>query len=218
MNVVAPSAWAVIASLVPNSTASKMPTLDQMGFHDQAKTDTNQINQMTLPNGVGKFAVNITKSPQDSLFSKVLMTVFQAGTAMMPVLTLPAISVPAAKVFTEILGKWQGHASVVMNGNLTPVIATSKLPDGVLPPQDPMPLKTGYYIMVPTEHQPELAQSLDDLTVQNGFLVHKNAPASDDLLTRAAKAVPGVSYATMRVNVDKAPANGCSTKPTGAKG
>jgi hypothetical protein len=122
--------------------------------------------------------------------------------------------VPAIKIFSELLGKWQGHATVIMNGNLTPVIATSTTPTDVPMPQDPMPLPSGYYVMVPQEHQDELNSELPNLTVQNGFLVHKDAAQTDDLTTRASKAVPGVSYATLRMYCSKAPANGCSNPPT----
>jgi len=81
-------------------------------------------------------------------------------------------------------------------------------------PQDPMALPSGYYVMVPQEHQDELNSELPKLTVQNGFLVHTDAPQTDDLQTRAKNAVPGVSYATLRMYCDKAPANGCSNPPT----
>ena len=102
-----------------------------------------------------------------------------------------------------------------MNGNLTPVIATSVTPADVPMPQDPMSLPSGYYVMVPQEHQDELNSELPNLVVQNGFLVRKDAPQTDDLQTRAVKAVPGVSYATLRFYCSKAPANGCdANKPT----
>jgi hypothetical protein len=98
-----------------------------------------------------------------------------------------------------------------MNGNLTPVIATKTPPANVELPQDPMPLTNGCYVMYPQAHRDALASEFPKLTVQNGLLVHKDAPASDDLETRAKDAVPGVSYATLRMYVSKAPSSGCSS-------
>jgi len=71
--------------------------------------------------------------------------------------------------------------------------------------------------MVPKEHQDELNSELPRLTVQNGFLVHTDAAQTDDLTTRAEKAVPGVSYATLRLYCSKAPVNGCSSNAATTK-
>jgi len=217
MNLVAPLSWAVLASLAPPLTTqtAKLPSLDQLGLNDEAKKDVagQNLHQMTLPSGLGKLAVNITK-PSNPVFAEIIKTTSTAVSAGLSMMVLPAISVPAIKIFSELLGKWQGHATVIMNGNLTPVIATSTTPTDVPMPQDPMPLPSGYYVMVPQEHQDELNSELPNLTVQNGFLVHKDAAQTDDLTTRASKAVPGVSYATLRMYCSKAPANGCSNPPT----
>jgi len=215
MNLVAPLSWAVLASLTPDKGTAKLPTLDAIGFNDLSKQQTGtNLHQMTLPAGVGKLAVNVTK-PSNPVFAEIIKTTSKLVTAGLSMMVLPAISVPAISVFTELLGKWQGHATVIMNGNLTPVIATSVAPENVPMPQDPMSLPSGYYVMVPKEHQDELNSELPKLTVQNGFLVHADAPQTDDLETRAEKAVPGVSYATLRFYCSKAPANGCdSNKPS----
>ena len=99
-----------------------------------------------------------------------------------------------------------------MNGNLQPVIATSELAPGLPMPQDPMPLKTGYYVMFPKAHQDELDSEFKNLTVKNGFMVHKD-DNDGDLASQAKRAVPGVSYATLRVYVDPAPTPNCPAKP-----
>jgi hypothetical protein len=212
MNVVAPLSWAAIASFTPDKQVSKLPTIDQLGYKAQSSTDGQNIKQITLPSGVGKIAVNVTR-PANKVFTEIVQSASVVITSALSMMTLPAISVPAIKVFSELFGKWQSHATVIMNGNLTPVIATSTLPSNVQMPQEPMPLMNGYYVMLPEEHEPELKSEFDKLTVQNGFLVHTDAPASDDLPTRAKAAVPGVSYVTLRVYASKTPATGCSTKP-----
>jgi hypothetical protein len=211
MNLIAPLSWAALASLTPPTTtqAAKLPTLDQLGFNAQPSKDGQNLHQLTLPAGVGKLAVNVTK-PANPVFAEIIKTTSVAVSAGLSMMVLPAISVPAIRIFSELMGKWASHATVIMNGNLTPVIATSTMPADVPMPQDPMSLPSGYYVMVPKEHQDELNSELPQLVVQNGFLVRKDAAQTDDLQARAVKAVPGVSYATLRLYCSKAPANGCS--------
>jgi hypothetical protein len=213
MNLVAPLSWASIASITPDKEISKLPSIDQLGFNAQASSDGANLQQLTLPSGVGKMAVNVTR-PANPAFTQIVKTTSTTVTTALSMMVLPAISIPAIKVFSELFGKWQSHATVIMNGNLTPVIATSVTPTDIPLPQDPMPLPSGYYVMFPEEHEPELKTQFANLVVQNGFLVQKDAPASDDLVTRAQNAVPGVSYATLRLYCSKAPASGCTAKPT----
>jgi hypothetical protein len=212
MNLVAPLSWATIASITPDKSISKLPTIDQLGFTAEATAPSaaGNVKQVVLPSGVGKFAVNVTR-PANPEMTQIVSSVSTSVTAVLSMMTLPAISVPAIKVFSALFGKWQSHGTVIMNGNLTPVIATSVTPPDVPMPQDPMPLTNGYYLMFPQEHQDELAKEFPNLTVQNGFLVHKDAASSDDLQTRAKQAVPGVSYASLRLYVEKAPAAACTT-------
>jgi hypothetical protein len=215
MNLIAPLTWATIASITPDKKVSKLPTIDKLGFKEQAAADTTNLKQLTLPSGVGKMAVNVTR-PSDPKFTEAISISSTVVTSVLSMMTVPAISVPAIKVFSALLGRWQSHATVIMNGNLTPVIATSVTPPGTPMPQSPMPLPSGYFIMFPEQHKDALTPEFDKLILENGFLVHKDAPASQDLVTRAQDAVPGVSYASLRIYCDKAPANGCNTanKPT----
>jgi hypothetical protein len=214
MNLIAPLSWATIASIAPDKKMANLPTIDKLGFKAEAQTPTaaENVKQVVLPSGVGKFAVNLTR-PANPEMVMIVSTVSTTITAALSMMTLPAISVPAVKVFSALIGKWQSHGTVIMNGNLTPVIATSITPPDLPMPQDPMPLTNGYYLMYPQEHHDELAKEFQNLTVQNGFLVRKDAASSDDLDARAKQAVPGVSYASLRVYVEKAPPGGCSTTP-----
>ena len=212
MNIIAPVSWAVIASITPDPQLSKIPPIDQFGFNTQPSTDGANIKQITLPSGVGKLSVNVTR-PANPEFTKIVKSSSQAVTAVLPMLVLPAISVPAIRVFSVLFGKWQSHASVVMNGSLQPVIATSELAPDLPMPQDPMPFKTGYYVMFPKAHQDELDSEFKNLTIKNGFMVHKD-DNDGDLASQATRAVPGVTYATLRVYVDPAATPSCPAKPT----
>ncbi|HWE84807.1 MAG TPA: hypothetical protein VG267_07670 [Terracidiphilus sp.] len=208
MNILAPLSWAAIASLTPTNAMGKLATLDQLGFKAQQDAAGTDLRNLTLTNGLGNLAINVTR-PANPTFTQILKSSSTIVSAALSVMALPAISVPAIKVVTELFGKWQSHATVIMNGNLTPVVATSKLASGVQMPQDPMALKTGYYVMLPEAHKEELAADFEQLTIFNGFLVRRDAPAGQDLVARAQAAVQGVSYATLRIYVDQAPAANC---------
>jgi hypothetical protein len=220
MNVVAPLSWATIASFTPNKDVSKLPTIDTLGYGasapkaDEANNPTKGIKQITLPNGVGTFAVNVTQPATNTNFVTIVESASVAVTSILSMMTLPAISVAAIKVVTELFGKWESRARVIMNGHLVPVIATSKAPEGVPVPQNPMPLKNGYYVMLPEAHKAELDKEIQDLIMFNGFLVHKDDKAPE-LTDRAKNAVPGVSYATLRLYCDKAPADSCGSRGSG---
>jgi hypothetical protein len=214
MNIVAPVSWAAIASITPDNQMSKLPTIDQFGFNEQPSTDAANIKQITLPKGVGNMSVNVTR-PANPEFTKIVKGSSMVITAALSMLVLPAVSVPAIRVFSVLFGKWQSHATVIMNGNLQPVIATSSPAQDFPMPQEPMPLKNGYYVMFPKAHQDELDSDFKNLVVKNGFIVHKD-DNDGDLAAQAGRAVPGVSYATLRVYVDPATNPSCAGKPTGA--
>src|ERR1039457_69849 len=97
MNIIAPLAWTAIASLEPNK-AGKI-SLEQLGFRTpQAQQGTSKI---LLTQGTGKLAVNISKAASTSVFVKALNIMMQGAKVIAPMVTLPAISVPALSAFTE---------------------------------------------------------------------------------------------------------------------
>lgn len=205
INVAAPLAWAAIASIAPNM-AGKI-SLDDMGFRSvQATQGTSKI---LLTKGTGKMSVNISKAAQQSMFIKALNLMIQAGKAVAPLVSLPAISVPALSTFTEALSYWEDRTRFIMAGNLTTAVATQQALDA--PDREPqfIGLVAGDYLMVPQRHVDELAKALPNLDVVQGYLVAKDANPDLPLAERAQGAVPGITYATMRVGINAVPAS-CS--------
>jgi hypothetical protein len=76
-------------------------------------------------------------------------------------------------------------------------------------------LLSGDYLMLPQEHTDELAKELPNLDLIQGYLVRKDADPNLPLQTRAQSAVPGVTYASMRVSVQPLDASYAS-KPAAA--
>lgn len=206
INVAAPLAWAAIASIAPNA-AGKI-SLDDMGFRSiQATEGTSKI---LLTKGAGKMSVNISRAAQQSMFIKALNVMIQGAKAVAPMVSLPAISVPALSTFTEALSYWEDRTRFIMAGNLTSVVATQQALDA--PDRQPqyIGLVPGDYLMIPQRHVDELAKELPNLDLVQGYLVPKDANPNLPLAERAQSAVPGVTYASMRMGVTPVPAS-CSS-------
>jgi hypothetical protein len=212
MNIIAPLAWTAIASLTPNK-AGKV-SLDQLGFKTaQATQGTSKI---LLTRGTGKLAVNVSKAPTTSVFVKALNVIMQGAKIAVPLVSLPAISVPALSAFTEALSYWEDRTKFIMAGNLTTALATQQAMSDPDHEDRYIGLLSGDYLMLPQEHTDELAKELPNLDLVQGYLVRKDADPNLPLQARAESAVPGVTYASMRVSVQ--PLDTSSTSKPGAGG
>jgi hypothetical protein len=214
MNIIAPLAWTAIASLEP-SKSGKI-SLDQLGFKTpQAQQGTSKI---LLTQGTGKLAVNVSKAAQTSIFVKALNIIMQGAKIAAPLVTLPAISVPALSAFTEVLSYWEDRTRFIMAGNLTSVVATQQALDDPDREARYIGLISGDYLMVPQKHTDELAKELPNLDLVQGYLVRKDADPNQPLQARAQNALPGITYASMRVSVtplDASSSGKSSSKPAG---
>lgn len=209
MNIIAPLAWTAIASLEPNK-AGKI-SLDQLGFRSpQAMQGTSKI---LLTQGTGKLAVNVSKAATTSIFVKALNVIMQGAKIAAPLVTLPAISVPALSAFTEALSYWEDRTRFIMAGNLTTAVATQQALSDPEREDRYIGLLSGDYLMLPARHTDQLAKELDNLDLVQGYLVRKDADPNLPLETRAQNALPGITYASMRVSVQPLDA---SSKPSGS--
>jgi uncharacterized membrane protein YgcG len=213
MNIIAPLAWTAIASLEP-SKAGKV-SLDQLGFKNpQAQQGTSKI---LLTQGTGKLAVNISKAASTSVFVKALNIIMQGAKIAAPLVTLPAISVPALSAFTEALSYWEDRTRFIMAGNLTTAVATQQAMSDPEREARYIGLLSGDYLMLPQKHTDELAKELPNLDLVQGYLVRKDADPNLPIQTRADNAVPGVSYASMHVTVAPLDASSSGKSDGGAK-
>jgi hypothetical protein len=197
MNILSPLAWTSIASLQP-SKAGKI-SLDSLGFKSPQATQGS--NKILLTQGTGKLAVNISRAAKDSIFVKALNVMIAGAKIAVPLVSLPAISVPALSAFTEALSYWEDRTRFLMAGNLTTAVATQQALKDPEREDHYIGLLTGDYLMVPQKHTAELAKEMPNLDLVQGYLVRKDADQNLPLETRAQTAVPGITYATMRVGV-----------------
>ncbi len=170
---------------------------------------------MTLPGGMGKMAVNISTVRKESIVYKILTEAQTIAGITAPFFAFPAISIPALKAFTTIYSALEQHTAFLLNSPLTMAVATQQaLEDETRTPQY-LPLVTGDYILVPQAHVDELGKSMDKIDLTQGYLVDKNAPASQAPETRAANCLPDVTYVTVRIVVSPL-AGGSASAPAAA--
>ena len=197
LNIMAPLAWTAIASVSPNK-AGKI-SMDSLGFKSpQAASSTGKV---LLTQGTGKMAVNISRAAQTSFFVKALNVMMAGAKVAVPLVSLPAISVPALSYFTEALSYWEDRTHFVMAGNLTTAVATQQALNDPDREDRYIGLVSGDYLMVPQKHTEELAKALPSLDLIQGYLVPKDADPNLPIEKRAEGAVPGITYASMRVSV-----------------
>jgi hypothetical protein len=145
------------------------------------------------------------------MFVKALNIIMQGAKIVAPMVTLPAISVPALSAFTEALSYWEDRTRFIMAGNLTTGIATKQALSDPDREDRYIGLLNGDYLMVPQKHTDELAAALPNLSLEQGYLVRKDADPSLPLQARAESAIPGITYASMHVTVQ--PLNAADQAP-----
>ena len=197
MDIIAPLAWTAIASVEPDK-AGKI-SLDQLGFKTpQAMQGTSKI---LLTQGTGKLAVNISRAPTTSFFVKALNVIIKGAKIAAPLVSLPAISVPALSAFTEVMSYWEDRTKFLMAGNLTTGVATQQALSSPDREDRYIGILSGDYLMIPQKHTDDLAKDLPNLDLIQGYLVKKDADPNLPLATRAQNALPGITYASMRISV-----------------
>ena len=208
LSFLSPLSWSAIASVQPDKSGNV--SLDQSGLNSpEANKD---ISKILLTRGTGKMAVNISQAPAASMFVKVLNVILQGVKAVAPMVTLPAISVPALDAFTQAMSYWEDRTRFIMAGNLTSVVATQQALKDPDTGAHYIGLVSGDYLMVAQQHVDELAKELPNLDLVQGYLVRKGADANLPLQNRQQSAVPDITYASMRVTVQ--PLNPASASST----
>lgn len=215
MNLFAPLAWASLASLFPDKQG-KLPSLQTLGF--QTTGSSSPENKVTLPGGLGKLAVNISMVRKESMVHKVLTEAQTIAGITAPFFAFPAISIPALKAITTIYSALEQHTAFLLNSPLVMTVATQQALDDETRTPQYLPLVSGDYVLVPQAHVDELGKNLDKLDLTQGYLVDKSAPSSQPPETRAANAIPNVTYVTLRVVVAPLAGSSAAPKPDASAG
>jgi hypothetical protein len=205
---IAPLAWASLASIFANSASvTKLPTIEQLNsMTADGSGGTSGNNRILLPRAEGKMALNLTLPEKHALLHKIISMGLQGAQLAAPLVTLPAISVPAIKAFTSFYNILVQNAGFIINSPLKDVVASYDAVDSGNMHSDALRLITGEYVIVPAHSTEALSSQMDGLKIINGYLVPKDLPSNADPTTAARTALPNVTYATLKVSV--APAEG----------
>ena len=196
-NLLSPLAWTSIASVVTDKGG--FVSLDRLGLKtDVAAQGTNKI---LLTKGTGKIAVNISKAPQTSMFVKALNIIVEGLKTAAPLVSLPAISVPALSAFTQTMSYWEDRTRFIMAGNLTSAVATRQAMNDPKRGSPAVGLVSGDYLMFARQHAETLIKEMENLDLVQGYLVRKDADQNLPLQNRAMSVLPDVSYFSIRVSV-----------------
>lgn len=213
---IAPLAWASLAT-VYQKKVSKLPTVDQLNFVSEDGSGTSSsVSRVLYPKGEGKFAVNVTLPPKDSILHRMLMNGMKAAQVAAPLVSLPAISVPAIKAFTSFYNTLQQNAGFIINSPLKDVVTTDPAVDSGSMHADALKLLTGQYVVVPSGCSDALSKQMGDYKMVSGYLVPKTIGPGDDPQEVAQNSLRGITYASMKITVEPATSEMTAETPKGA--
>jgi hypothetical protein len=210
MNVLPVMAWSALAALFSDK-ANKLPTLQQLQFKSSDSSPSGSFgsvsgaNRILLPAGRGKIALNASIAKQESLFHKFLSNTIKVAKMVAPLVSMPAISIPALAIFTDLYGQLQQIPQFLLNSPPHDVAVTKSAIDDPDLEEGFLRLAPGEFVVVPEAHAAMVSKEMNNLHVVSGYLVRKDADPNLPVLQRAAAALPGVTYVVMKVTVTKAP-------------
>lgn len=190
-------AWTAVAVLRPDKQ-KKLPPIQDLSF--DPSTAWKKMQNIVLPRGQGRWAVNLYAQKADGFFSQLLQVLNKEIGRFAPVLGLPAVSLTALQSFNQFYGAFHSKPDYLFRSNPVPVFGTANaVKQGAS--SHGLPLRTGSYVLVPVSQASELTdEKLNTLELKQGYLVPKGTPST--LVHDAAmKELPSVTYATLDVTV-----------------
>jgi hypothetical protein len=160
-------------------------------------------NRVLLSMGAGHMSVNLTTTPPTSFLDKFLSATVAVTEIIAPLLSFPAISLPALQAFYTFYGKLEQAlpSNFLLNTAQKDVVVTQQGFDNDNVSAKALKLLTGSYILVPKSQENEIASDMNKLAAAGGYLVPRDAPANMPSDTRVATAAPSVSYVSVNVKV-----------------
>lgn len=190
-------AWTVVASLTATKE-KKLPPIQELSF--DPGTAWKKVQNVLLPKGQGRWALNLFTQRPDPLWQRILQTSITQIGRWAPLIGLGAISQTGLQSFNQFYGAWHNQPEYLFKSTPVSIFATGGAFKGN-PTVRAMPLRTGSYVLVPIAHAAEMRNAVvRDLEVKQGMLVPRGTESA--LVWEAAKTtVPNVTYATLDVLV-----------------
>jgi hypothetical protein len=192
-----------IPSASKSTPAKKAPaTVQSISVSSDAAWQ--KMQNIPLPGGEGRWALNLEAQKKDSLFCKVLQNFVKKAGLFVPVLGFPGIVMSALNSFNTIYGVLHAGTVSIIKGNPVRVFATQEAVQRTGAPGSVtgILLQSGSYILMPAKQLPPMDQ-LKSLTVTQGRLVPAKT-ALTELDEAAADTLKDVTYVTFDVEVTPA--------------
>ncbi len=183
------------------STAPKKAPAAVQNISVNSDAAWQKMQNIPLPGGEGRWALNLEAQRTDSLFCKLLQGVVKEAGLFMPMLGFPGIVMSALNSFNSIYGVLHSGTVSIIQGHPVRVFATQEAVQRTGAPGSVagILLKSGTYVLIPAKQSPSMDE-LKSLTVTQGRLVPpKTAPTELD--EAAAATLKGVTYVTFDVEV-----------------
>jgi hypothetical protein len=187
------------------ASGAKKPATTVQSISISSDATWQKMQNIPLPGGEGRWALNLEAQKKDSLFSKVLENLVKEGGQFAPMIGLPGIAMSALNSFNNLYGVLHAEPVAVIKSNPVRVFATQEAIDstgttasdigGIL-------LQPGTYILIPAGQAPK-DNDLQKLTLAQGRIVRlEDAKLTGDNLDEAAADVlKNTTYVTFDVQV-----------------
>jgi hypothetical protein len=183
------------------ATAAKKRVQSIQNINLGSDSAWQKMQNVLLPKGEGRWALNLEAQRKDSLFCKVLRNMVTISGQFAPVMGLPGVAVSALQSFNALYGALHSRPVTIIEAPPTRIFATQQAYQNTGSPgaTSGLLLQSGTYILFPLKQLPP-AQELSKLTITQGRVVPLKT-AQQDLNEAAASTLKDVTYVTFDVEV-----------------
>lgn len=166
-----------------------------------------KMQNIPLPGGEGRWALNLEAQKKDSIFGLVLQNLVKEGGLFMPMLGLPGIAMSALNSFNSLYGALHAEPVQIIKSNPVRVFATQDAIESTGASASEIGavlLQPGTYILMPAGQAPTDDQLKKFTLAQDRIVRTEDAKLNGDELDEAAADVDvlkNVTYVTFDVQV-----------------
>jgi len=163
-----------------------------------------KMQNIILPGGEGRWALNLEAQKKDSLMYKLLQNVVKDTGLFAPMIGLPGIALSGLQSFNILYGAMHAQPVPIIKSSPLRVFATQEALERTGAPgaATGIMLKSGTYILIPANQTPEL-EKLKDLIIMQGRIVPPKTQITQ-LDAAAADTLKDVTYVTFDIEAKPA--------------
>ena len=186
------------------SAGAKRPSGTVQSIAVESDAAWQKMQNIILPGGEGRWALNLEAQKKDSLMYKLLQNVVKDTGLFAPMIGLPGIALSGLQSFNILYGAMHARPVSIIKSSPLRVFATQEALERTGAPgaATGILLKSGTYVLIPANQTPEL-EKLKDLTIMQGRIVPPKTQAAQ-LDAAAADTLKDVTYVTFDVEAKPA--------------